>query len=138
MSPSTASVLVSNQCAECCADLAPAFPRRDARVVLGLKLVALTRRDPLFQMQLADLLPCIWCFNGNFLRSFFRWDVRMVLATIHVLLLLNADCCGLLWLFRLSERVVQFSTWSVRASLLRLRFKVNTPELRIVNDVSQG
>jgi hypothetical protein len=89
-------------------------------------------------MQLADFLPCIrGSLSSNLLRSFFWWDVRAVLATIDVFLLLNVDRCRLRLRFFLAERVIQFSTRSVRALLLRLRFKVDAlPKLPIINNVA--
>ncbi len=41
------------------ADFTPRFSGCDARVVLRFELGALSLRDPLFQMQLADFLPCV-------------------------------------------------------------------------------
>jgi len=87
------------------ADLSPRFAGCDAGIVFSFELGTLPRRYPLFQMQLADFLPCIRRLNGNFLRSFFGWCVSVISPAVRVEFLLNGCSLGL-WFFQ-AECVIQ-------------------------------
>ena len=83
------------------ADLTPRFAGCDARVVFGFELGALPRRDPLFQMQLADLLPCVWSLR-RFLRGILWRRVAVISTPVRVELRLR---CGWLQLFLMKSMV---------------------------------
>ena len=104
------------------ADFTPRFASCDARVVFRFQFGALARRDPLFQMQLADFLPCIRRGRG-FGCCVLCWFVSVITASVRVkfLLCFNRLCRFVL----LSKCVIELSAWTVSAIRPWLWLEVN-------------